>query len=156
MNIQEEIEKYQAAKNEIELIKGHFKLAGDYLYKKVEEFKIKIGVREDYNTPRSLPPFFYHKNFHKILGFNSNLDSVLFCSYVRGYGGDADEYPESEIPLKLFDDYYNNRAELDKYFDEILIAINKRIEDEKLASERARESAEKAKFLELKKKFEGV
>jgi len=117
-------------------------------YEILKKFKTLYPYATFYNCPSWLNEGY----FSSIVSVSDKY--IEFKTYVRGYGGDADQYPELRFPTSLVKQFYLDRAAFDEYFTYLLDAAIK-IHEEKLAKQKIdAEIAERAKFEELKKKFQ--
>ena len=105
-----------------------------------------------YTSFDSLPTWFYSGSCSEIIQVEDNY--ISFKGYERGYGGDADVYPEFRISTDFVKLYYTDRKQFDQFFLDIKNSAIQAYEDKKKKAALAAELAEKAKFEELKKKYE--
>lgn len=127
----------------------------DYFFTTAVEYCLKKGraVKVEYNKK------FKYENLPcrpKWLPTGGYLDIITevcddYIDFEVTYEGDRDSY---RIPMDLINLYYTDMNALDKFFTDLFLEAVKFRED-KIAKEKAGiEQAERARFEELKKKYE--
>ena len=81
-------------------------------------------------------------------------NSVHFAGYIRGYGGDASEYPEAEIPIDLVKLYFVDKVAYNKFFDDWFVGVanlhERVLNEQKLNAEKE----QRAQYEAMKKLYE--
>ena len=82
-------------------------------------------------------------------------EAVCVIYTIDGYDGDADENITADFDIKLFRDYYFDRAAFDQYFEDEYTCVVEKYNSDKLKRDELVKNSEHDLFLTLKKKYEG-
>jgi hypothetical protein len=145
------VERYLTLKGEINQIEGSFESVIRKVLRKCDELSDRYYEKYKQNTNAFLE-WSSEGSFSSITEINSKW--VYFKTYVRGWGGDSDYYPEGHIPTDLVEQFYLNPEFIDQYLEDLYKDTANKQEELIVKQKIAAENAERAKFEELKKKFQ--